>query len=251
MTHSNVSCGEPELPELAQLRELSRMEAASGRMRERVLARAQATLFGAAAGQTRVKRHRALLLAALALIGVPSAFAATPLGQRHLGAWLGVESPAPVPRRVAPAAVAQAQPKLVSPAAIAAPAQRQPVVEPPSASDERPNEPVAPSQAYRKQPIGSPSPDGAVRAKAKAPVRAFPLEAPTSSPSNSPEAITSLAEESRLLRQARLSLAARDADAALRIAEAHRRRFPGGVLRQERLEIEQQAWALRSSAGAR
>src|SRR5690606_10689532 len=163
----------------------------------------------------------------------------------------GDEVPAPGPGRSTPAAVSQAQLRLVAPAAIAAPAQRQPVVEPPSASDERPNEPVAPSQAYRKQPIGSPSPDGAVRAKAKAPVRAFPLEAPTSSPSNSPEAITRLAEERRVLRQARLSLAARDADAALRIPEAHRRRFPGGVLRQERLEIEQQAWALRSSAGAR
>jgi hypothetical protein len=266
MTDLDVPCDEPELPELCHLRELSRLETAPALARERILARAQLTLRE---GQVRgVGGGRRMLLAALLLVGVPSAFAATPFGARRLGAWL---EPEVLPQRSTVVASNAAKmmaprPDSAGPAASPAPhheevssAPREPVA-PVARLPLRPEPQTALSSESQAESRGEPRPElGASLAEDPAmfspprredSVRAFPLaETRNVDPAGSPATSTTLDAETQLLQQARLRLAARDAEAALQLAAEHRRRFPNGVLRQERMGIEQQAWALAAHPG--
>ena len=250
MTDLTLSCDEPELPELSHLRELSRLETAPVRTREAVLARVRATQLNGAGRPGVSTRQRSMLLAALVLIGVPSAFAATPFGARQLGAWFEPhESPAP-----AKSATPRAPSKIhlqPQPAPPVQGAQGASPVEPgqtPTRSFAPTERPIS-AQRHLEPPAVEDAPP--LPAEFAPSVRAFPPanDAASAAAPDTSQTATTLDAESQLLRQARLRLAVRDADGALRLAEEHRRRFPNGVLQQERNSIEQQAWALRSKVG--
>ena len=239
---SDARIDEPQLPELAQLRQLSEFEVPPTALPAEVLSRTRATLAARRAPKPGT-RWRPVLLAALVLVAVPSAFAATPLGARWLGE-LTRQPPAPEPPG------------------------RAPTVEQPAAAraSER-----APAPLVRSAPLPRPAAELTVP-RSRAPAGREPLGAPPAPPPPSPATIdpsvqafpevtlappthhghsTALEAEGQLLRQARLRLAAHDAHGALRWAAEHRRRFPQGVLAKERSAIEQQAHALASENGGR
>jgi hypothetical protein len=257
MTDLNLPCDEPELPELTELRQLSRLETAPAGTRAQVLARAGATLSMAPRRPAMNTRRRSLLLAALVLIGVPSAFAATPFGGRWLGAWFDPTGPAAVTPLPHTETAAPTQPEstsqprtaeratpvndAASPSVQPATPQKRRTARAPVPAESRDTEPATPSSAE--------SPTTPSSAALGASRRAFPTPTDQEHRSvNGPEAPTTLEAESRLLRRARLRLAVQDAVGALRLADEHRRRFPNGLLRQERQTIERQAWALGSGS---
>lgn len=244
---------EPALAELPRLRRLSTREQPPAALRQHVLRRLESTLATHDSKPTR-RSAPSVLLAAVVMLAVPSAIAATPLGARlaqRVATWLG--SP-PSPR--AEEAVAPSPPKSSGRGAKATSPR---VATQPSNAQESP--PEAPSATPAPE-VGPPA-SGAPRAtsatrRGDAPpsVRAATspkLEPAPSSAGEPRETVSfsgaghSLPEERRLLEQARLSLSAGDASTALRLADEHRRRFPNGLLRQERETIQVRAQALPSS----
>ena len=115
----------------------------------------------------------------------------------------------------------------------------------PAAEEEMPSAPptTSPSpspqeQAPRDRSMehGTPSAlRGAARARARSEAPPLPLAAPTAG------ATDSLAEEVRMLREARAALDRDDAAQALRLLDAHEKRFRRGTLHEERLATRVQA----------
>lgn len=259
MTDLNARSDEPELPELRHLRALSHLEGAPAGIREQVLARAKTTLTARAEHRFAGKRRRPLILAALVLVGVPSAFAATGFDAQRLGQWFAAESTPPQLTGPGELGPAPPPPRHATPARPRAPAMPQGTAAMATATTPAPTDSVAPDPPRgRARPRAvvptlddsvSPAADAATDATAA--VRAFPLPDEADATAGVTRAPTTLDAESRLLRRARLRLAAGDAEMALALANEHKRLFPNGQLGQERLSIERQAWGLRSRSSQR
>jgi hypothetical protein len=182
------------------------------RVRRRVLARVAGVVLAASAGTASTTTAAAGIWSAkMAIVAV--AVSALIAG----GAATGVV----VSRHDAPRWVTASVSQAKAPVAASAPVATSPVVAPMSAASATPPEPVGSAQPRATDPRGAPP---------RAPV-ARPALAPMDPPTTSPE---TLEEELPLLQSAQEALRLGDADRALRLLDAHAKRFPAGALAEER-----------------
>lgn len=246
---------EAPLPELARLRKTSRCEVPPAQLQAQVRGRLLTSVAQERRFTGRRPPLRPLLLAAVVLLGVPSAIAATGLGaawvervlsylpvysedsaqpERELMAKAGAERPA-TQTGAAPA-----------PSPLLDPVSELPGVTPePSTAPEPSSRPSSPD--VRASSAASPAPS-AVKGAAPSPLspaRPRGAQARSSAAVWEPDPqSSSLHAERIVLEQARVRLNAADALGVLRLTDEHERRFPAGLLAQERARLRTQARAL-------
>lgn len=239
---------EPPLPELSRLRELARLDVPPAEVQQAVLGRIQRTLG------TRLKvvhRERSVTPWALGLgmlVAVPSALAATSLGEvlvQRTARWVErtftpIETTASPPERN--------QRTSARVAGDTSPGQH--ALLPEAASRTSPNNEVAFPPAVTAletevapQPVHEPLPGATQRLQQKSKAHDASKvheREPNNSVLSRVETET-LSRERRLLERARVRLGARDTQGALELTSLHEAQFPNGLLASERRSIINQA----------